>query len=198
MALKITGGEFRGRPVKTPPTFKTRPTQAKLREALFSSIQAHLPDAHVLDLFAGSGALSWEALSRGAADAILVENDRQALRVIRENIEYFGLGDRVQLIAQSFERAYSQLLSRSFDLVLADPPYRRGFEQKLLEWDWEKILSPGGRFVLEAAFQKQAPLPDETTSLVKVREKAYGETVLVTYSLKETPQRDNNDEAKEI
>lgn len=187
--LRLTGGEFRGRLIQTPPDRPgkntVRPTQAKLRQALFNSLQAVIPDAKVLDLFAGSGALGFEALSRGAASVVFVEDSRSVLKLLEKNVAELGVGDRAKVIGDSMERVGKRLGGMGpFDLVLADPPYAADWEMKLLKLlPWNEILAPGGHFCLEWGTQKSkvAELPERVPFLVKVREKNYGDSVLTTY-----------------
>jgi 16S rRNA (guanine966-N2)-methyltransferase len=186
--IRITSGEFRGRNLKTPPGASTRPTQARLRQALFNSLQAVLPEASVLDLFAGSGALSFEALSRGAARAVAVESHRTAQELIRENARTLRCPERIRVLGGEVDRLWDSILAAGpFDLVIADPPYSGGHELKLLGIPhWPRLLTEGGIFCLEWGRQKSQveELPEETPFLVKVREKTYGDSVLSTYRLK--------------
>lgn len=187
--LRITGGEFRGRFIQTPPDRPgkntVRPTQARLRQALFNSIQMIVPEAKVLDLFAGSGALGFEALSRGASSVVFVEEAPVALKCLTRNVADFKVNERVQIIGDSMERVSKRLTGYGpFDLVLADPPYAEGWEMKLLETlPWDQLLTPEGHFVLEWGTQKSqvSELPERPPFLVKVREKNYGDSVLTTY-----------------
>jgi 16S rRNA (guanine(966)-N(2))-methyltransferase RsmD len=183
--LRLTGGEFRGRSIQTPSGRSTRPSQAKLRQALFNSLQFEVPEARVLDLFAGSGALGFEALSRGASRAVFVESDRAACQLIQKNRDELRVGDRCVVIEASVDQCAARLRGEPpFDLILADPPYEAGWELRLLrEWDWAAILKPGGAFVLEWGVQKSqaAELPDAAGPLRKSREKNYGDSVLTTY-----------------
>jgi 16S rRNA (guanine(966)-N(2))-methyltransferase RsmD len=183
--LRITAGVFRGRSIQTPHHQSTRPTQAKLRQALFNSVQTRIPDARVLDLFAGSGALGFEALSRGASSVVLVEQSKPTAKLIYKNVESLDVKDRVQVLIQSVETSEKQLKPLfPFDVILADPPYAEGWEMKLLmEWPWEASLAPGGIFCLEWGLKKSviSELPDRVPFLVKVREKNYGDSVLTTY-----------------
>lgn len=124
--MRIIAGEWRGRAVEAPPGFGTRPTADRLRETLFSMLASRLgsfEDLRIADLFAGSGALGLEALSRGAASATFVESDAAAAATIRRNAEKLGASERVRVIAGS-----ALVLPRSdpFDLILADPPYAPG------------------------------------------------------------------------
>jgi 16S rRNA (guanine966-N2)-methyltransferase len=124
--MRITGGIHRSRPLRAPRGDATRPTSDRVREALFSILagERDLEGARVLDLYAGTGALALEALSRGAAEATLVESARDALAAIRANVDALGLAAHARIIAGTVERAPSLLASSApFDLVLADPPY---------------------------------------------------------------------------
>lgn len=183
--IRLTAGRWKGRALATPPNLATRPTVAKLRQALFNSIQFGIPDAKILDLFAGSGALAFEALSRGAAEATLVENGRGALSAITKNLQELNPGRSARLIKDDVFKAESAYRKFGpFDYVFADPPYAEGHEMRLLEdLDWERLLAPEGQFLLEWGPQKSKieSLPDETAHLVKIREKVYGDSCLTTY-----------------
>ena len=186
--LRITSGIFRGRLIQTPSGTRTRPTQARLRQALFNSLQFSIPEARVLDLFAGSGALGYEALSRGASQVVFVESAKQAIHCIENNASELKVESSIRILPMSVETAF-QCLQReqSFDLVLADPPYAEGWEIKLLEkCPWDQILSPEGYFCLEWGKQKSQvdDLPDQVSCLEKVREKNYGDSLLTTYKRK--------------
>jgi 16S rRNA (guanine966-N2)-methyltransferase len=182
--LRLTGGEFRGRNIHTPANDKTRPTQAKLRQALFNSLQFQIPEARVLDLFAGSGALGFEALSRGAAFVTFIESAKPVVKLIEKNVAELKVADRAEILAESVETAIPRLGKRGlYDIVLADPPYAGGWEEKLLAMDWTRLLNPDGLFCLEWGTQKSkvAELPEKAPFLVKIREKNYGDSVLTTY-----------------
>jgi len=199
--LRLTGGEFRGRSIHTPAQKSqrgggedtVRPSQARLRQALFNSLQATIPDAKVLDLFAGSGALGFEALSRGAAHVVFVEEGRSVIKLLERNVAELKVEARTEIIGDSVARIGKRLERFApFDLVIADPPYAAGWELKLLEEQrWDEMLAPGGFFVVEWGNQKSQvdELPDRVPFLVKVREKNYGDSVLTTY------QRESEQEA---
>ncbi len=124
--MRIIAGEWRGRIIDAPPGQATRPTADRVRETLFSMLTSRLgsfEDLRVADLFAGSGALGLEALSRGAADATFVESDAWAAAAIRRNADRFGASERVSVIGGS---ALALPRSEPFDLVSADPPYAPG------------------------------------------------------------------------
>lgn len=204
--LRITAGEFRGREIETPPPPKpsrknagqgtTRPTQAKLRQALFNSLQFDLPGAHILELFAGSGALGFEGLSRGAASVIFCENAKLAQKMILKNAASLGVRDRIRVLdsavgEKSLIQEVDLIVTKAgapFDLIVADPPYSKEWETKILnEIPWNRWLKPGGKFCLEWGREqmKDFTLPEREGQLVKVREKLYGDSVLTTYRMEE-------------
>lgn len=120
--MRIIAGEFGGRLIAAPPGESTRPMLDRVREALFSKLAARFEGARVLDLFAGSGSLGLEALSRGAELARMVERDRAALRVLRANVEALGLGERAQVFAGDAFSGAAWANAR-WDVVFYDPPY---------------------------------------------------------------------------
>ncbi len=181
--IRITAGKLKGRTVVAPSDKGTRPTQARLREALFNSIQFRVDGARVLDLFAGSGSLGYEALSRGATDVVFVEQARLAVRALEKNAKDLGVQDAIQILESPVLRAWNQVTALGpFDLVFADPPYDGGWAEKLLsEGPWEKVLVPSGLILLESRAQKADPLPEKAGCLLRVRDKRYGDTLLSTY-----------------
>src|SRR6185503_5667213 len=132
--MRIIAGTWRGRPLAAPPGQATRPTRDRAREGLFSMLQSRLGSFEglsVADLFAGTGALGLEALSRGAGHCTFIEKDRQALAILRRNIDRLGAGDRADVRAQAVEHAPPP--AAPFDLVLMDPPYGAGLAQAALQ-----------------------------------------------------------------
>jgi 16S rRNA (guanine966-N2)-methyltransferase len=124
--LRLTGGTLRNRSVSTPAGRAVRPTPARVKEALFSILADRLDNANVLDLFAGTGALGFEALSRGAAHATFVEQHRPTANALRTSAAALGLADRTTVIALSTERA-ARVVDGRYDLVFADPPYAQPY-----------------------------------------------------------------------
>ncbi|MGZ6868989.1 MAG: 16S rRNA (guanine(966)-N(2))-methyltransferase RsmD [Frankiaceae bacterium] len=173
--MRIVGGLAGGRRISAPRGTATRPTSDRAREGLFSTVASliELAGADVLDLYAGSGALGLEALSRGAATAVFVECDPRALRVLRANVEALGMVGAV-VRAERVERVLAgPPPERAFDLVLLDPPYGDGVEGVLA------ALVPawaGGVVVVERAAQGPAVSWPSGLSAVKVRR--YGDTML--------------------
>ena len=169
--LRITGGELGGRRIRVPRGGRDlRPTTEKVREAIFS-ILGDVSDARVLDLFAGTGALAIEALSRGAAEATLVDMHPRAAR---QNVESLGLGDRAQVVRADAARFLRRVEEGSFDLVLCDPPYRLA-DRLAAELDplIHRTLVEGGRVVVETSPDR--PLPIDLPILV---ERRYGDTLI--------------------
>lgn len=185
--LRITGGEFRGRLIQTPSGEETRPTQARLRQAWFNSLQTRISGARVLDLFSGSGALGFEALSWGADHVTFVEHSKSATKLILVNAQALGVKDRIEIVTGSIEDFMEKPNKNPYDLVFADPPYSENYEMKLLsESPWDQWLAVGGCFFLEWSVlqSRLKSLPDSTAFLVKIREKVYGDSVLSTFERK--------------
>jgi 16S rRNA (guanine966-N2)-methyltransferase len=130
--MRIIAGRWKGHAIQAPPGRATRPTTDRVREAWMSAIQGEIPGARVLDLFAGSGALGLETLSRGAAHVTFVEQSGGALRALRANIERLGAAAETRVIRANAVRFVEGLEGFAFDLALADPPYGRGHAEALL------------------------------------------------------------------
>ena len=157
--MRITGGHAARRILKVPKGLDVRPTPDLVKQAVFNSLGARVAGARVLELFAGSGALSLECLSRGAAAALCIEKSSRHAAYIRRNADTAGLGHILEIRTQDVFPALAQLAEsgRQFDLVLADPPYgeknvgRRStsLAQRLLDdANLPRVLAPGGRLVL--------------------------------------------------
>src|SRR5437867_1230310 len=121
--LRIIAGEFKGRRLKAPAGRTVRPTGDRVKEAWFSILQQSIPDARVLDLFAGSGALGFEALSRGAVSVDFVENSKASLAAIHDNATTLNVGDRVTIHRSDALRFAERLQPAFYDIAFADPPY---------------------------------------------------------------------------
>jgi 16S rRNA (guanine966-N2)-methyltransferase len=165
--MRIVGGRFKGRPVKTAGGLGTRPTSDRARQAIFNVLEhapwaSGLEGARVLDLFAGSGALGLEALSRGAAFALFVETDAAARGAIRDNIEAFGLFGVTRIHRRDAVDLGTKPagLGDPFDLVFLDPPYRRGLGElalaRLTAGEW---LRPKALIVFECAADETPATP---------------------------------------
>jgi 16S rRNA (guanine966-N2)-methyltransferase len=179
--MRIVAGRLKGRSLVTPSDNTIRPTSDRLRETLFN-ILAHregniLHDARVLDLFAGTGALGCEALSRGAAFAVFVDEGQHARGIIRENIENLGLGGVTKVFRRDAQRLGPCAPNEPFSLVFADPPYRQGLAQKALEnaiingW-----LTAQACVVVEEASDTSFAFP---SPIVEVERRVYGESQVI-------------------
>jgi 16S rRNA (guanine966-N2)-methyltransferase len=173
--LRVVAGELKGRRLASPPrrSADVRPTSDRAREALFA-ILGDVSGARVLDLFAGTGALAIEALSRGAASAVLVDSDS---RLARRNVEGLGLSDRCEVVRSDALR-YLARAGETFDLVLCDPPY--ALAQRIgpeLERLVVPRLAPGGRLVVESPAREPVDL-----ELPPVAERRFGEALIRIWS----------------
>ena len=179
MTLRISGGLFRGRLIKTPKSARTRPTTSMLREAVFNICQEWIQGARFLDLFAGSGAMGIEAISRGATFTTFVENDHIASKCIRQNIELLELESMTQLLCMDAFASLSKLLG-PYDLIYIDPPYEKEAESMLDEITRLQILAPGGLVFLEEQFKRTSPahIPK---SFELVDQRRYGISRLLWY-----------------
>lgn len=161
--MRIISGAARGRSLVAPAGEKTRPTLDYVRESLFNIIRWDVQDARVLDLFAGTGALSLEALSRGAREAVLIDTDRDACAAIKKNMESTKLGDRCRLLARDYQQAMDQLAreGKQFDVVFIDPPYRMENTGEMCAALYDKGLLSDAFMIVVEHKRGLAPLLDE-------------------------------------
>ncbi len=178
--MRIVGGTRRGRRLLPPRSSATRPTADRVRETLFNVLGQQLGGGDVLDLYAGTGALGLEALSRGAERAVLVDAAAEAADLCRRNAEALGLEGQVSVLRLRAEKAVERLFreGRRFSLAFADPPYaaRAG--------DWVvravgPLLAEGGTLVVE--HDRREVLPKTAGALFRVDERRFGDTVLSLY-----------------
>ena len=173
--MRIVAGRWRGRKISAPTGSLVRPTLDSVREAWMSILQLDLPGARVLDLYAGSGALGLEALSRGAVAADFVEKDPGSIRVLQENIETLGARDLATIHRKSALTFADGLAALDYDVAFADPPYAGGEAAKLAE-RWMK--SPFSR-VLGIEHSATDALPDGGVT------RKYGSTAITFYRSEE-------------
>jgi 16S rRNA (guanine(966)-N(2))-methyltransferase RsmD len=159
-----------------------RPTAERVREALFSILGASVEGARVLDACSGSGALGFEAISRGARHVVFVESDRIALRALRDSAVQLGVTERCTLLAGPVENELARPVAHEtpFDLVLADPPYGSDLGGTILSLATRR-LAPGGWIVVERDRRQAPPANAEACGLDRFREAAYGRTRLDFY-----------------
>ena len=197
--MRITGGEMCGRKLKVPPGDKVRPTQDRVREALFSILMNVIPDAVFIDLFAGSGAVGLEAYSRGARSVVWVEKDPRHVALLKENIAALvpGKGEVASCEVARWLKGPGR--GRQADVVFADPPYAAGREQGFADMMGlmaeSRVLRPGGVFVAEMPEAKQA---EAVAGWALLRDRTYGHTRLAVYKLapEEKPEAERNEKAE--
>lgn len=197
--MRVIGGSFGGRRLKAADGQATRPTSDRVREALFSRLESRyeLAGAFVLDVFAGTGALAIEAISRGAARAICVELERRALDALKANVRELELGTKVRVMADDYRRVLARLAGdakgtpakpapkrKSFDGVFVDPPYGKGLAVAALEALADLgLVRPGGWVAVEVGRREDLPevVLGPQGDLRRVREDMYGDTRLALY-----------------
>jgi 16S rRNA (guanine966-N2)-methyltransferase len=183
--MRIIGGQARGRRIATLKGMRLRPTADRVKEALFSILTPDLEGARVLDLFAGSGNLSLEALSRGAASALLVDSSREAGQLIERNLADLGFLDRSTVWVKPVSSALRQLGGRrvKYDMVFVDPPYDEGWLKKvLLSIDERRVLEERG--IVVAEHSRREEVADRYGSLAIKHQRAYGDTRLSFFEVK--------------
>jgi len=176
--VRVIAGSARGVRLKVPKGDETRPTADRVKESLFNVLGARVVDAVVLDLFAGTGALGIEALSRGAARALFVEKDPKVARLVKENLERCRLSEAARvLVSRVPPRLPLPGAFDRFDLVFLDPPYGQGLVRPTLEWlSQSGLVAAGGWVAVERSPKEEIPPALEKLSLI--REKVYHDTVV--------------------
>lgn len=178
--MRIVAGEFRGRRLHTPRGETIRPTADRVREAVFSILAPRVRDALVLDLYAGTGALGLEALSRGAAGVVFVDHDPGAIRLVRSNIELCGAEGRSRIIRAHVAGALRQLAAEGlvFSLIFLDPPYGKGHVEATLP-DLHRVADAATLVVAEHNVKDL--LPPTRAQWVRVQQRVYGDTAISFY-----------------
>ena len=175
---RIVGGKAKGRIIKSPPG-KVRPATARTRKALFDYLAGFTPGAYVLDLYCGSGGLGLEALSRGAAEVWFVDLSARSIDVAKENARILDMYNQSHFIRKDvfrFLRQLPEIISDSFDLIFAAPPYRIAEPQKILDTiSASHAIRNGSAVCLEYSRHTEAPVSDK---FELNRQKIYGETVV--------------------
>lgn len=185
--MKILTGLLKGRSITFKASPELRPTADKIRKAIFDMLQGALEEKRVLDLFSGTGALGFEALSAGAASSVFVEKDRRQLKVIRDNAESLGLTDRCEFLSSDALRAI-ETFSRSadyFDFIFIDPPYDEGLALRALTV-LERSACVHQETLLFAETRRREDLPKRIGSLARIKTREYGDTLISVYR-KEVP-----------
>ena len=177
--MRVISGTARGTVLKTPDGMLTRPTADRVKEAMFSILQFDLPGATVLDLFGGSGQLGIEALSRGAKNAVFVDHQDAACKLIRENLRRTDLTEKACIIRSDYATFLKKCRSK-FQIILLDPPYAENFLEKSLKMITEiDILQSGG--IIVAEYQVGKSLDLDFLHQFQAREYKYGITKLMVF-----------------
>ena len=188
--MRIIAGSARGRTIAAPKGQDTRPTQDYVRESLFNILQRDVPEAHVLDLFAGSGALALEALSRGAADAVLADHAADAIQAIQRNVEMLHFQEQTTVIRADWQATLARLTGegRRFSLVFLDPPYRMTALAEQCGRLADLGLLLDGALVVAEHRRDQNPVPDDR--FTKRDERRYGDTIIHFFIYQEGGRKD--------
>lgn len=179
--LRLTGGVFRGLPIVEPRGHRLRPSSSRLREAIFNVLGADVEDATVLDLYAGSGALGLEALSRGARHATFIDEAQASISAIEKTLSAMHLRDAATLVRGALPGALRRL-DEMADIVLLDPPYDDESAPHTLD-EVHRVLSPRGTVVYEHASRYNPP--ERPPGLILRQRRVYGDSAIALYALQE-------------
>lgn len=177
--MRIITGEYKGRRLESPRDNSIRPTTDKVKEAIFSIIAFDVPDAVCVDLFAGTGNLGLEALSRGAARCYFGDKSRESLALVRKNIGICGAQDKSVVMAGEYQKVLSSIREKA-DIFFLDPPYRDGLMEDCISLIAENgLLAEDGIIIAEHG--KEEKLPDEIAGFSKIKERKYGAIIISIY-----------------
>ena len=177
--MRIIAGDYKGRRLTSPADNRVRPTTDKVKEAIFSILTNEIYGSYVLDLFAGSGNLGLEALSRGAEHCWFGDSSRDSIKLIRENVLYCKADDKSTIKAGDYRKVLARI-TEQMDVILLDPPYGKGLLPDCFELIEEyDLLAENG--VIMAEHQKDEVLPDEIGKFTKIKERTYGKVVVSIY-----------------
>ncbi|MBE6876899.1 MAG: 16S rRNA (guanine(966)-N(2))-methyltransferase RsmD [Ruminococcus sp.] len=179
--MRVITGKARGIRLKTLEGLDVRPTTDRVKEGMFSAIQFEISGARVLDLFAGSGQLGIEALSRGAKQSVFVDQSAESLNIVKENLKKTSLIDFAEVHQKSAEQYIRLCPDESFDLIFLDPPYRNQILEKILP-EISRILRPGGKIIAE--HEINCNLPEEISNLLLQKNYFYGKITVSVFSKK--------------
>ena len=177
--MRVIAGKYKGRKLESPENYDIRPTTDKAKEALFSILMNDVPGSRVLDLFAGTGSLGIEALSRGASECVFADHGRQATALVRQNLASCGVQEQARVMTGDYRKVLSSL-NGSFDIILMDPPYGRDLLPEAFELiRRQDLLAEGGVIVCE--HRKEEELPEEIEGYIREKERRYGIVKLSIY-----------------
>jgi hypothetical protein len=180
--MRVTAGTLKNRKIKSREGRETRPTLERIKEAIFSIIEDKVVDAKFLDLYSGTGNIAIEALSRGAKRAVMIEQDKEALRIIIDNIDTLGLTNVSRAYKNDVSRAI-EILGRKnekFDIIFLDPPYKENISISTIEKVSENnILAEGGIIISEHSIYEK--MPEKIGNFVKYDERNYNKKIVTFY-----------------
>ncbi|HEX4346929.1 MAG TPA: 16S rRNA (guanine(966)-N(2))-methyltransferase RsmD [Vicinamibacterales bacterium] len=179
--MRIIAGTLKGRRLDAPTWEGLRPTSDKLRETLFNVLAPRLPDARVVDGFAGTGAIGIEALSRGAAEVAFIERDGRAVALIEANLARCGVQTGYAMVRAPFERAVHSLAGE-YDIIVLDPPYHQGNGDEVAQMVEAAAPAMTKDAVLVLEHAKRSVTPDSTVSLTRTRQIVSGDSALSFYA----------------
>ncbi len=181
--MRIIAGELKGRRLKAPLDYSVRPTSDKVKEAVFSMIAPYIYGSVAVDMFAGTGSLGLEAISRGALRAYFIDRDRSSIALVRENVRACKVEERAIILAYDYTAALSRIGEKA-DIVFLDPPYGAGIMESCIGYIRKAgVMSDGGIIVAEHSARDL--LPEELAGFIKVKEKKYGKTGVTVYENQE-------------
>jgi 16S rRNA (guanine966-N2)-methyltransferase len=197
--VRVIAGTAKGTPLKAVPGMNTRPTTDKVKEAIFSMIGPYFDGGAALDLFAGTGGLGIEALSRGVERAVFIDADRRSIAVIKCNVEAAGVSERSEVYCNTAERALRALAKRgtAFRYVFLDPPYRmKNADSLMAEMEERGLLEDGAVIVVE--HEADYRYPEAVGHMTRRRLALYGETAVSIYHYIQAAEavEEENDEAE--
>lgn len=177
--MRIIAGDYKGRRLHSPLDDRIRPTTDKVKEAVFSILTNQIYDSNVLDLFAGTGNLGLEALSRGARHCWFADSSRDSIRLLKENISYCRADDKSTVLTGDFRKVLGKI-TQPMDLILLDPPYHMGLLPECFQLIGEYgLLAEEGLIVAE--HRREETLPEELGIYRKIKERKYGTVVISIY-----------------
>jgi len=175
-------GTAKGHKLKSLDGMATRPTADKIKESLFNILLPIISDTYVLDLFAGTGSIGIEALSRGAEFAVFIDKNPSAVKIIRENLIHTKLQDKSKIYNADYKKYINNIYDgeRAFDIIFIDPPYNKGLIIPAMQLIGEKkLLSPDGLIVVEHG--KEENIPEQIGDFKAIRKQDYGRTIITFY-----------------
>mgnify|MGYP004494659767 FL=1 len=178
--MRIISGNARGTKLYTLEGLSTRPTLDRVKESMFNIIQQDIPEAIVLDLFAGCGAIGLEMVSRGAKQAVLCDNSKQAIKIIEKNIEKTHMEKQIQLYNMDYIDCLEKVKDKKFDLIYIDPPYQTDYIekalQKIIEYD---IITNNSKIILETDDEKRITQEISNININIIDQRKYGRATLI-------------------